>query len=1009
MKMSMPLTVLLLLLTATIPAYAKVLRVTPQTAGGLPAALAADPDVQEVVFAAGTYHSSVNIPPLKDVDPVKHPLLLRAEDGAEVVFDGSDPSAPLDAARPVEGHPGVFAVAYQLVGHESPKLWELGRRVRYQQVADARSVARYPASYATADGQLYFHTVDSRPPQPGQVTINHAHMDYGLFITRPHVTVRGMTFRNYLTRAKWSTGVQLRGDHITVEDCTASNCSMGFTIVGHNNTLRNCRADDCGSGVYVGGNDATVADCRFFKQRDAFMVPMYEQDDSGIQYYHPATNGTLRGNVAQGFARGITLKCEGIFLVEHNTIVDCHEGILRTVPQVGDRYVRNLIVGCSAPGLGGGTLRLGVVNDRNIFWDMGNVDQAMRVLVAARAAGSGGHNLIADPRFANRAEGDFRVAPGSVCIGASDTARPVGALGAVPDDFADRQPPAVRVKLAPPAFPAGVVAQVVFERDPWIGGGNTFIEERLEPDDQAEYETAESTATMEIEARDAMGKPALMRHRVNDGPWSEPEPYVRRKSLSLPATEGVHALALCVSDDAGNWSEPHTIRVRLARAAPSLVGEPAVHANDHGVVLSFRSTTPAFARVEFSEDQSFASHAQPPQRIHRRWNSNDGGDWVTRWREPRTVHHLALIVPRVKPATRYHYRIVLEDAVGRRTQGPVGTFTVAGKPRTWTVSAAGVDDDSRGTPHAPVATLQFAVDRALPGDRVQLMEGVYPGDTLLTHGGAADAPITIEAHTPGSVVLDSARRALSLLRLDKADHVLIRNLELRGYGQDGSAVYVADSRHVTIEGCRVWNGLRGEGWPYGRGIFAHRSPGLTVRQCVTYKQEHGIYLLVSPQATIIRNTVVANLYAGLCMHFSSKDTMILNNSFTYNQSDQMLVEDTDTAAFDAMVIDHNNLAARIEPFAEQPGEVISGVVPDDPALRRGDASKAIVWMQGKRYRDFATWQQAHGKDTHSIFVDPKYVDATRGNFHLLPGSPNIGAGKDGATIGAMDANARVRQ
>jgi hypothetical protein len=34
--------------------------------------------------------------------------------------------------------------------------------------------------------------------------------DSGLFVNRPFVTVRGISFRNFLAREKWSTGVDLR-------------------------------------------------------------------------------------------------------------------------------------------------------------------------------------------------------------------------------------------------------------------------------------------------------------------------------------------------------------------------------------------------------------------------------------------------------------------------------------------------------------------------------------------------------------------------------------------------------------------------------------------------------------------------------------------------------------------------------------------------------------------------------------------------------------------------------
>ena len=977
------------------------LRVTPNDAGGLEAKLQADPTVREVVFEGGTYHCGISLAPLKGVDPAAHPLLLRPAEGAEVVFDGADRSMPLDRAQPVEGQPGVYAIAYNPAGNECPKLWEPAARVRYRQVADARSVARYRATYATDGSRLFFQTTDGTAPAAGRVMINHAYLDYGLFITRPHVTVRGLKFRNYLVRAKYSTGVQARADGVTVEDCEAANCSTGFTIVKHGCVLRRCRVEDCGCGVYVDGNDGVVEECRFLKRRDAFMVPMYEQDDSGIQYYHPARNGALRGNVVQGFARGVTLKCEGIFRVEHNTVVDCHEGILRTVPQVGDRYERNLIVGCGAPGLGGRLLRPGVVNDGNVFWDALNPEELLAVLEAARLIGSGGGNVMADPRFVDRAGGDLRLMPGSVCAALAGNGRPVGALGVVPGDFQDRQPPVVRIQLRMPAFPSGAVGRVSFERDAWIGGGTTFIREERRPDPEADYDTTELDLPVEIEALDAGGRPEKMALRLNDAAWSGPEPYARRKQVRLPDRTGVHVLAVRVADEVGNWSAPVSARIRLTRDVPTVAGEPVVYANDHGVVVSFRTTAPAFARVEYSPDQTFALSQEEPQRTLRRWNSNDGGDWVTRWREPSTAHHVALIAPAVKKGATYRYRIALEDSVGRKTQSAAWSFTVGGAARTWVVDPAGEDADARGAEAKPVKSFQFAVDRALPGDRVVVRPGVYGGDTLLMHGGVEGAPITLEAAKRGEAVLDSARETYCLLRLDGASHVVVRDFVMRSYAQDGAGVYVADSSDVTIEGCSISNWLPGEGWPFGQGIFAHRSPGLTARGNVVHRQENGIFLLVSPRATIVNNTAFRNLYKGLAMHFSCGGTKVLNNSFTYNTSDQMGVDDPEsTEALKSMTCDYNNLAAWIEPM--EPGEVVSNARSEDPTVRkRAEPSKAIVWALGKRFRDIGAWRKAYGWEAHGVFADPRYVDPTGGDFRLKPGSPNVGAGKDGVTIGAL--------
>jgi len=86
---------------------------------------------------------------------------------------------------------------------------------------------------------------------------------------------------------------------------------MGFIVTGDENKVLDCAAEDAGDGVYVGGKNARVEGCRLLKRHDAFMVPMYSQDDTAIQYYVPAGNGVVRNNLCVGFAQGIFMKPSG--------------------------------------------------------------------------------------------------------------------------------------------------------------------------------------------------------------------------------------------------------------------------------------------------------------------------------------------------------------------------------------------------------------------------------------------------------------------------------------------------------------------------------------------------------------------------------------------------------------------------------------------------------------------------------------------------------------------------
>jgi len=393
--------------------------------------LAADASITEVVLAEGVYFGALSVEGPKGTDFSRHPLLIRAADGAQVVFDGA---RPVEKIRPHEDLRGVFWIEYTSDGGEYPKFWEPCTRIRYRLVADRLAVARFPATYSVEGKRLLFHTSDGQAPRQGELLMS-AH-DCGLFVARPHVTVRGIGFRNYLAREKWSTGIDLRVHHITVEDCHSSNCSMGFIVTGAGNTLRRCAAEDIGGGVYVGGENATVEDCRFCKRRDTFMVPSYAQDDTGIQYYHPARGGLVRGNLCEGFGMGVFIKAiTAPYVVEHNTLVGLGQGLGfgSTSWHPEQRFRHNIVADCERQVEVYVEKKEGQPRDIdfNCYWSASRGDLKK----------VGASDIVADPKFVWPQWKDYRLANDSPCAKPTNASRPVGAFPAIGDAKLDLGPP----------------------------------------------------------------------------------------------------------------------------------------------------------------------------------------------------------------------------------------------------------------------------------------------------------------------------------------------------------------------------------------------------------------------------------------------------------------------------------------------------------------------------------------------------------------------------------------
>ncbi|MBN1673248.1 MAG: right-handed parallel beta-helix repeat-containing protein [Kiritimatiellae bacterium] len=324
-----------------------------------------------------------------------------------------------------------------------------------------------------------------------------------------------------------------------------------------------------------------------------------------------------------------------------------------------------------------------------------------------------------------------------------------------------------------------------------------------------------------------------------------------------------------------------------------------------------------------------------------------------------------------------------------------------GPPRCWHVNPErGAESAGGGTAERPFRSLQDALNRANPGDRVVLAPGVYLGEHALEHGGTAEAPIVIEAAEPHTAVLDGLNRADVCLKLKNAPYVTVKGLELRWYLEAG--IQVADSPHARIEGCRIWNKDRNtSGRVIGKGIFLRGSPDALITKNVLFMNDRSIVIQDSPRFSLTYNTLSTSFHGCLSIHRSAAGSVCRNNSLTFPGNGVYFgLKQDEMKAFDC---DYNNLlfylradyAARKPPPPGEHAKPFKG----DPF---GAGTKGLAYVEPGGYiTSMSEWRNWSGADRHSIFLYPKYVDPRSYDYRLAPDSPNIGAGENGTTIGAL--------
>ena len=976
------------------------------------------PGVTEIIFRAGVYRGSFVIPLPNIATDAKLPQLLVRADEGRVIIDGAQSLTDEDQPQPVKGAPGVYVIhkpekfrtRTDRVEGKYPRLWDLKERRRYLLVADERTVRQFPGTFTFTEDALFVHTSDNKPPAEHRIEISMVNLagDYGFTVSRPKTTVRGFHFRNFFRNPVFSAGIMVYGKGSVVENCVTTNCPRGFYINGEDVTIRNCRARDVGGGLRCGGARPVIEDCVFTKVRDSFEVPIpkgSQEDSAVLLYFSTKDTAVVRRNVIQGFSGGVFIKTlPGKFLVENNTIIDASLGFGGSFAGRPDTTItcrRNLFINSRHPiqisRPGGANLK----TEQNCIWSAPwkEVGQLSEILKAANQNGAG--NFIADARTASLSADDCRLLKDSLCLPDGPEGFLIGARGQVTATFKDTSPPRVSLSRQPNLVPL--------------------------PGQTDQFLSFEPEVSVAIEAWDCIGRATLMKVRVDGRAWSQALPLSRLYQVSLAQPDRPYRFAVIASDNAGNWSQPQEISIVRRAETPRIQGEPVIRANSFGATISFRTNVECMATGFFGSD-SAPMRTRFYQNESRFYYYAEGTD-----PESRRDHVLAAIPAKKTPGTSIDFQIDLTTRSGV-WPGKKGKIKLEGKARNWHVSTSGRDAEDAGTETNPCHTLQYAADRALPGDVIVLAPGVYGGSTVLTHGGVAGAPIVIRSAEKWGAVLDGLRKVRSPLSLVRAPHVEIRDLELRWYTII-AGIYVFRSPNATVRGCRIWNAFWWQKRPQGRGLFVAYSPEFTAERNMIFKNDGVMYIYKSPRSTIRYNTGTGTSHSGIDFDESADGSIFKNNDLAFMGNDVLGVRLHNMEDLKTFESDYNNLGTVLRNFVPRKGAAPNLSHPDAPSR-----SKAVTifyrlsgtWERGVggypkakflpnkttppekrghtylRFRNIEDWREFSGHDRHSVFVDPMRRDMPLLRFELSPDSPLIGAGEDGTTIGAMPVHLSKR-
>ncbi|MEE4579511.1 right-handed parallel beta-helix repeat-containing protein [Paenibacillus polymyxa] len=258
------------------------------------------------------------------------------------------------------------------------------------------------------------------------------------------------------------------------------------------------------------------------------------------------------------------------------------------------------------------------------------------------------------------------------------------------------------------------------------------------------------------------------------------------------------------------------------------------------------------------------------------------------------------------------------------------------------------------------------------------------------------------------------------------------NIGIDLIGFEGTAPNTAydQVRNGLVKGNRVYNNSVRNNPSYksddnsAGGIYVDGGKDNIIEQNYSYNNDIGVEIAsehagkATSNITVRSNVIYNNRLTGIAMggyddeRGSTVNSKIVNNTLYKNDtlddgSGQLLVQyDTRNNVIKNNIFVASSTDVLIyNGYTQNSGNVVDYNLYFAPG---GSSGGNWTWKD-KEYTGFATYKSGTGNDAHSLFVDPKFVNATNGDFHLQPSSPAIDSGStDNTIIGTEDIDGEPR-
>jgi len=235
-------------------------------------------------------------------------------------------------------------------------------------------------------------------------------------------------------------------------------------------------------------------------------------------------------------------------------------------------------------------------------------------------------------------------------------------------------------------------------------------------------------------------------------------------------------------------------------------------------------------------------------------------------------------------------------------------------------------------------------------------------------------------------------------------HLVIRNCNLGYIGgahqltreggrpvRYGNAIEFWDAAHDNlVEGCRIWEVYDAALTNQGRGPSS-KQVNITYRNNIIWNAEYSFEYWNNPDTALTKNIRFVN---NTCINAGT----VWSHAQRPDQNGSHLMFYSNTAVTSGIEVKYNIF----HNVTEWGSRYSSGwkTLPDmDYNLWFSEKGVMANWF-GKKLGSFDEYRKTTGLDTHSLFADPKFIDAKTGDYRLAPDSPARRIRPDGGPVGA---------